>query len=156
MKNVQFLQTVVKSVMYVRQLLPVHKNTLQSDCLRRESKFLALTPSTTALCVCVCCIARVCDCVMVAREPYVQIMQHKHMHKAVIRPVEAKKLLSVKTIRLASVVKCWTHIQLWTMDIYYLLRPGDCKQHKNYLKIGPHLEGTGQSVVCWCWLISVM
>ena len=42
---------------------------LYSDCLRRESNFLASTHLVTALCVCVCCIVCVCDCVMVIREP---------------------------------------------------------------------------------------
>ena len=42
---------------------------IYSDCLRRESNFLASTRPVTALCVCVCCILCVCDCVMVIREP---------------------------------------------------------------------------------------
>ena len=43
--------------------------TLHSDCLRRESKFLASMRWVTALCVCVCCIVCVCDCVMVILKP---------------------------------------------------------------------------------------
>ena len=42
---------------------------LYSDCLRRESNFLASTRRITALCVRVCCIVCVCDCVMVIRKP---------------------------------------------------------------------------------------
>ena len=42
---------------------------LYFDCLRRESNFLASTPPVTALCVCVCCIVGMCDCVMVIHEP---------------------------------------------------------------------------------------
>ena len=41
---------------------------LYSDCLRRESNFLASTRQVTALCVCVCCILCVCNCAMVIRE----------------------------------------------------------------------------------------
>ena len=40
-----------------------------SDYLQRESNFLASTRPVTALCVYVCCIVCVCDCVMVIREP---------------------------------------------------------------------------------------
>ena len=42
---------------------------LYSDCLRPESNFLASMRPVTALCVCVCCIASVCDWVMVIRKP---------------------------------------------------------------------------------------
>ena len=45
-------------------------------------------------CACVCCIVRMCGCVMFTCKPYMQIMQHTCMHKAVTRCVEAKKLLS--------------------------------------------------------------
>ena len=40
---------------------------LYSDCLQRESNFLASTRPVTVLCVCVCCIVCTCDCVMVIR-----------------------------------------------------------------------------------------
>ena len=46
------------------------------------------------LCVCVCCIVCMYDCVMVTREPHTQIMQHTHRQKAVTGCIEAKKLLS--------------------------------------------------------------
>ena len=42
---------------------------LYSNCLRRESKFLASTRRVTALCMRVCCIVCVCDCVMVIHKP---------------------------------------------------------------------------------------
>ena len=67
---------------------------IYSDCIRRESDFLALTRPVTALCVHVCCTVCVCDCVIVIRNIYAHIMQHTHTHKAVARYVEAKKLLS--------------------------------------------------------------
>ena len=44
-------------------------HTLYSDCLRRESNFLASTHRVTVLCMHVCCIVCVCDCVMVIRKP---------------------------------------------------------------------------------------
>ena len=44
-------------------------NLLYSNCLRRESNFLASTRLVTALCMCVCCIVCVCDCIMVIRKP---------------------------------------------------------------------------------------
>ena len=59
-----------------------------------ERVTLTSTRSVTALCVCVCCMVCVCDCVMVIREPTHKKMQHTHMHKAMTRRVEAKKLLS--------------------------------------------------------------
>ena len=65
-----------------------YKTILYSDCLRRESNFLASTRPITALCELVCCIVCVCDYVKV------MIMQHAHTHKAVTERVEAKKLLS--------------------------------------------------------------
>ena len=40
-----------------------------SDCLRRESNFLASTCPVTAFCARVCCIVCVWDCVKVIREP---------------------------------------------------------------------------------------
>ena len=43
------------------------KSMLYSDCLQWESNFW-LQPPSHALCVCVCCIAYVCDC-LVIREP---------------------------------------------------------------------------------------
>ena len=46
-----------------------NQGMLYSDCLRPESNFLASTRRVTALCVCVYCIACVCDCVMVIRKP---------------------------------------------------------------------------------------
>ena len=54
--------------------------------------FLASTCPVTALCICVCCMVWVCNCVMVARKPRGKIMQYTHAHKAVIGCVEAKKL----------------------------------------------------------------
>ena len=61
-------------------------NYLYSDCLRRESNFLASTHRVTALQVCVCLL----HCMRVQ----LQIMQHTHTHKAVTKHFEAKKLLS--------------------------------------------------------------
>ena len=42
---------------------------LYSDCLRRESNFLASTRRVFALCVRVCCIVCLCNCVMIIRKP---------------------------------------------------------------------------------------
>ena len=60
-------------------------NILYSDCLQRESNFLAPTRRVTALCV------RLHNGYTQA---YTQVMQHTHTHKAVAGRVEAKKLLS--------------------------------------------------------------
>ena len=55
-------------------LVPVSHQTLNnvylySDCLRRESNFLASTRRVTALCMHVCCIVWLWDCIMVIRKP---------------------------------------------------------------------------------------
>ena len=50
-------------------LLGMTNILLYSDCLRRESNFLASTHRVTALCVRVCCVVYVCDCVMVIHKP---------------------------------------------------------------------------------------
>ena len=70
-----------------------HQNQLYSDCLRRESNFLA---STRRSLPCACALLH---CVRVQlhngyKQAYAQIMQHRHTHKAVTGRVEAKKLLS--------------------------------------------------------------
>ena len=70
------------------------KFRLYSDCLRRESNFLASIRQVTALCMRVCCIVCVCDCITGYTQAYTQIMQHTRTHKAVTGRVEAKKLLS--------------------------------------------------------------
>ena len=41
---------------------------LYSDCLRRESKLLASTRPVNVLCVSVCCIVGMCDCIMVIHQ----------------------------------------------------------------------------------------
>ena len=66
---------------------------LYSDCLRRESNFLASMRQVTALCVRI-----LLHCMRVRlrngyTQAYAQILQHTHMHKAVTGRVEAKKLL---------------------------------------------------------------
>ena len=68
---------------------------LYSDCLLRESKFLASTRRVTALCVRACLL----HCMRVRlrngyTQAYAQMMQHTHTHKAVTGRVEAQKLLS--------------------------------------------------------------
>ena len=79
---------------YPQYLLLTKYSSYALDCLRQESNSLSSTRSVTALCVCVCCIVRVCDCIMVTREPRTQRMQHTHRRKAVTARVEAKRLLS--------------------------------------------------------------
>ena len=71
-----------------------HKVALYSNCLWQKSKFLASTCLVTTLCICNCCIVWVCDCVIVISKPMCKIMQYTHMHKAVTRWVEARKVLS--------------------------------------------------------------
>ena len=44
------------------------QGSLVSDCLRRKCNFLASTRQVTALCMRVCCIVCVCDCIMVIRK----------------------------------------------------------------------------------------
>ena len=94
--GLQFSNSVLISVYFVDSLCIIHYKImhwegvarLYSDCLRRESNFLASTHRVTALCVCVCCIVCVCDCIMVISKP-------THTHKAAVTGrVEAKKLLS--------------------------------------------------------------
>ena len=68
---------------------------LYSDCLRQESNFFCFNAPGHCLvraCMLHCMRVRLCNGYTQA---YVQIMQHTHMHKAVTRHVEAKKLLSL-------------------------------------------------------------
>ena len=84
-KNVWMLMLFIETICW---------SVLYSDCLRRESNFLASTRQVTALCVRI-----LLHCMRVRlrngyTQAYAQIMQHTHMHKAVTGRVEAKKLLS--------------------------------------------------------------
>ena len=98
----QSLTTQNKQASQVQPLLPTSSYTnhrsvhdaLYSDCLRRESNFLASTRQVTALSVHVllhCMRVRLCNGYTQA---YVQIIQHTHTHNAVTGRVEAKKVLS--------------------------------------------------------------
>ena len=71
-----------------KKCLP-RKHLLYSDCLRRESNFLASMHRVTALLHCMLVRLR-----NGYTQAYAQIMQHTHMHTAVTGHVEAKKLLS--------------------------------------------------------------
>ena len=56
-------------IIYLYPYIAIKISDVYSDYLRRESNFLASTPQVTALCMRVCCIVCVCDCVMVIRKP---------------------------------------------------------------------------------------
>ena len=88
------------------------KMWLYSDCLWRESNFLASTRPVTALCVCVCCIVCVCDCVMVIREPtrkYFNIRTRTRQWPDALKPKTYSLVEGNQTI-----VQLWCRQLLWT------------------------------------------
>ena len=92
--------------------------SIYSDCLRRESNFLASTHPVTALCVRV----RLLHCIRARlrinyTRAYAQIMQHMHTHKVVTRRVEPKKLLSRRrqsnySRPLQNVLHTWSFVRI--------------------------------------------
>ena len=81
--------------------------SLKSQCLWRQSNFLASTHLVTVLCLCVCCIVCVYNCVMVICEPHTNKVTYAHAQGSDRTLWSQKANLSLKAMKLQENAASW-------------------------------------------------